>query len=203
MHAARRDRGRKYLRVRARERGCSRGNALKKHRVAEKKFSPAFFKRRRGVGAEPQLGLRRGRNACAYKKRRRGQRKPVPPGPGALRGTHAPGGVPRAGGFDILPPREKRCSAGSCFASAFRRAEGENPPAKNPARRSQPGKQSGGLFSRACGGHAARKVLPKQDPRRPRERKGLLPWGGLSGRVLQCRDFSRAKKKPFHTVGRP
>ncbi len=139
---------------RARESRNSRGNAFRNHRVAGSKFSPAFYKRRRGVGAEPQLGLRRGRNACACKKRRRGQREPVPPGPGALRGTHAPGGVPRAGGFDMVPAHEKRCSAGSCFASAGRRAASENPPAKKPARRSQPGKQSGGLFSRACGGHA-------------------------------------------------
>ena len=84
-----------------------------------KSFRPPFAKGGGALGRSPNSASAEAETPAAYKKRRRGQREPVPPGPGALRGTHAPGGVPRAGGRlrlspaarEVLPPGEPHSRA--------------------------------------------------------------------------------------------
>ncbi len=131
-------------------------NFLRNTAKRGKKFSPAFSKGGGVLGQRPNSTSAEVETPGRCKKRRRGQREPVPPGPGALRGTHAPGGVPRAGGFDLVPLGEKRCSAGRCFTSAFRRAVNENPNRQKADESTGPGKQSGGLFSRQAQAFACR-----------------------------------------------
>ena len=166
--------------------------AFRKPREAGSKFSPAFFKRRRGVGAAPQLGLRRGRNTWASQKSAGGDSASRSPRDRARCGgpTRREGSPGQEAGCACLPPRARCYRLGNLAAA---REKGAAPVARTPGPRAA----VPGLFAGATGTVPLRGKAVGRNARCARRRRGL------SGRVSQCRDFSRAKKKPFPCAGRP
>ena len=140
------------------------------------KFSPAFFKRRRGVGAEPQLGLRRGRNACACEKRRRGQRGRLSLHVRRARGVAAWGSSRTAREKEEAPvkrPQEPPRSGEKSFVNLFKgcgvlgqRPNSASAEAETPALAKSAGGDSASRSRRErarCGGPTRREGSPGRE----------------------------------------